>query len=205
MVASGGFRDAFIEVHVLPADLAGQQPRDGGFAAAHEAGQADERRGRGSVVIGGFCVENASINRRESVSFENVDCTIEGSEFDFGAAGIESAEERIAHISAEVMLVSGGSQFRFVVHFAFQGSGAQVERISGRKADFDHAAVILQPVNSVGQKFAVEKNVAGRGLRPARDSCANRAGGKLPLMEETSMRPAQRMHWNEPPTVFTVR
>ena len=40
---SGGFRDALIEVDVRPADLAGQQPGDGGLAAAHESGQADER------------------------------------------------------------------------------------------------------------------------------------------------------------------
>jgi hypothetical protein len=32
------FDDALVEIHVLPANLTREQPRDGGFAAAHEPG-----------------------------------------------------------------------------------------------------------------------------------------------------------------------
>src|SRR5580704_8120881 len=39
---SGMFDDALIEVHMLPPNLPGEQPRDGGLAAAHESGEADE-------------------------------------------------------------------------------------------------------------------------------------------------------------------
>src|SRR6202041_820697 len=66
----------------------------------------------------------------------------------------------------EVMLVSGRRQLRFVVHFAFEGGGAEVEGISGGKANFDYAAIILQRVSAVGQKLPSEKNVAGGSLRP---------------------------------------
>ena len=41
--SSAASDDAFIEIHVLPADLAAQQARGGGLAAAHEADEADER------------------------------------------------------------------------------------------------------------------------------------------------------------------
>src|ERR1700684_4154783 len=37
------FDDAFVEVHVLPTNLAGQQPSDGRFPGAHKAGQANAR------------------------------------------------------------------------------------------------------------------------------------------------------------------
>ena len=46
-VEAGGLDDVLIEVHMLPANLAGEQASGGGFAAAHEADQADKlRRGR---------------------------------------------------------------------------------------------------------------------------------------------------------------
>ena len=63
------------------------------------------------------------------------------------------------------MVVRGGRELRFVVHFALQRSGAQIEGIAGREADFDHAAVIFQAIRAVGQEFAVEKDVAVGGLR----------------------------------------
>src|SRR5580700_396585 len=58
------FDDAFIEVHMLPADLAAQQARDGGLAAAHEADQADERaRASVSGHRCSFCGERANQSR----------------------------------------------------------------------------------------------------------------------------------------------
>src|ERR1700722_2108689 len=39
------FDDVVIQVHVLPANLPGQQPGDGGFSSAHKTGQADDRAG----------------------------------------------------------------------------------------------------------------------------------------------------------------
>ncbi len=64
-----------------------------------------------------------------------------------------------------MLLVGLGREAGFVIHFAFQRSGAQIKRIGGREANFDDAAVILQAINSVGQKFAGEQNIAGGGLR----------------------------------------
>ena len=53
-----------------------------------------------SVVMAGFCVENG-LNQSiaewlQSVTFENIDCTIEGSHLNLGAAFIKSAEESVA-------------------------------------------------------------------------------------------------------------
>ena len=73
---------------------------------------------------------------------------------------------RRCRISRYEMLVGGGDQLRFVVHFALQRSRAQIEGIAGRKAHFDHAAVVLQAVGAVGQEFAVEENISLGGLRP---------------------------------------
>ena len=39
---AGKVRDALIEIDVRPAELAGQQPRGGRFAAAHESREADK-------------------------------------------------------------------------------------------------------------------------------------------------------------------
>ena len=39
---AGGFGDEFIEIDVLPTDLASEQARDGGLAAAHKASETDE-------------------------------------------------------------------------------------------------------------------------------------------------------------------
>src|SRR5580692_6954794 len=102
----------------------------------------------------------------QSIAFKNVDCTIEGGHLNLGAAFIESAEKSVAPTRHEVALVGRGRQLRFVIYFSLQRSGAEVEGISGREAQFDYAAVVLQRVGSVGQKLAGEKNVAGGGLRP---------------------------------------
>src|SRR5580704_1811456 len=63
------------------------------------------------------------------------------------------------------MRMGGRSEAGLAVYFAFEGCGAQIEGIARRKMDFDHAAVILEAVNSVGKKFAVEQNVALGRLR----------------------------------------
>ena len=94
------FDDALIEVHVLPADLAAQQARDSGLAAAHKADQADERARRGVQWSSADLVsQRVAINqfsKSKSITFEDVDCTIEGSHLNLGAAFIESAEQSVA-------------------------------------------------------------------------------------------------------------
>ena len=101
----------------------------------------------------------------QSITFKNVDCTIEGGQFDFGAAGIEGAEQTVAEPAVEMLLVGLGREAGFVDYFAFQLRGAQVKRIGRRKSDFDNAAVILQAVQSVGKKLAGEQDIAGGSLR----------------------------------------
>lgn len=86
----------------------------------------------------------------QSITFKNVDCTIEGGQFDFGAPGIERAEQTVSESAVEMLLVGLGRETGFVDYFAFQRSGAQVKRIGRRKSDFDNAAVILQAIESVG-------------------------------------------------------
>src|SRR5580704_9051147 len=63
-----------------------------------------------------------------------------------------------------MLLMVLGSEAGLVDYFPLQRGGAQVERIGRRKANFDHAAVILQAINAVGKEFAGEKNVAGGSL-----------------------------------------
>ena len=63
------------------------------------------------------------------------------------------------------MRMSGRNEAGLAVYFAFEGCGAQIEGIARRKMDFDHSAVILEAVNSIGKKFAVEQNVALGRLR----------------------------------------
>src|SRR3984957_8755947 len=64
------------------------------------------------------------------------------------------------------MLVGGWRQFRLVVDFALERSGTHVEGVCRRKANLDHAAIVLQRIGSVGQKLTIEQNIAGRGLGP---------------------------------------
>src|ERR1700722_1650471 len=100
----------------------------------------------------------------QSITFKDIDCTIEGGQFNFSAAGIEGAEQAVAKEALEMLLVALGSAGSFVDYFALQRGGAQVERIGRREADFDHATVILQTINAVGKEFAGEKNIAGGSL-----------------------------------------
>src|SRR5271156_6083451 len=95
----------------------------------------------------------------------DVDCTIEGTQIDFGAPRIESAEESIAKFGEE-MMVRRRREIRFVVNAALQGSGAQIEGIPRREAHLNYAAVVFKEVGSIGHKLAVEKDVPFRGLGP---------------------------------------
>ena len=45
----GAFDDVFIQIEVLPSDLAGKKSRRCGFAAAHKANETDELRGQCAV------------------------------------------------------------------------------------------------------------------------------------------------------------
>ena len=63
----------------------------------------------------------------QSITFKNVDCTIEGGQFDFRAAGIESAEQAVAEPAVEMLLVGLRRQAGFVIYFAFQRSSAEVK------------------------------------------------------------------------------
>src|ERR1700735_385014 len=101
----------------------------------------------------------------QSITFKNVDCTIEGGQFDFGAAGVEGAEQTVAKAAVEMLLMSFWSQAGFVVYFAFERSSTEVKRIRGREANLDNATVILQAIESVGKKLAGEQDVTGGGLR----------------------------------------
>ena len=54
----------------------------------------------------------------QSITFKDIDCTIEGGQFNFSAAGIESAEQAIAEPAVEMLLMALGRQARFVDHFS---------------------------------------------------------------------------------------
>jgi len=102
----------------------------------------------------------------QSIPLQDVDCTIEGREVYLGVAKIERAEEAIAEFGMpEMVALRGRSELRLVIYFSLVGTGAEVERIAGRKAHGDIAAVIPEEIVSVGEKFAVEKDVALGSLR----------------------------------------
>src|SRR4029077_396394 len=95
-----GFGDQLVEVHVVPADLASEQARDGGLAGAHESDEADEPAWAQVIFHrrSWYCLglhRDQSVFRcgmAQSITLSDVDCTIEGSKFDFGAARVEGAE-----------------------------------------------------------------------------------------------------------------
>ena len=64
--------------------------------------------------------------RTQSIPLQDVDCTIEGTEFDFGSAGVHAPEERIAD-APEGVVMRGGGKFGLVVDFALQRRGANVK------------------------------------------------------------------------------
>src|ERR1700683_1789715 len=102
----------------------------------------------------------------QSIPFQNVDCTIEGSDIDLGVAEVERTEKTVAEFGMpEMMLAGGRRELGLGIHFAFVRGGAEVKGIAGRKADGNVAAVIFEEVVSVGEKLAVKENVAFRGLR----------------------------------------
>src|SRR5271154_3929712 len=117
--------------------------------------------GRIEVVIGS---EFSRYGIAQLLMLQNVDCTIEGGQFDLRAARVERAEQGFAESRNKMRRMSGGHQRCFVVDLALQRRSAQVERIARRETDFDHSAVVLQTVSSVGKKVAGKKNVAARGL-----------------------------------------
>ncbi len=108
-MAPAGFGDAFIEIGFRPAELAGKQARGGGFAAAHESGEADEsaktvfNRHRIQSVAR-WCKSGACFASIRSIALQDVDCTIEGTQFDAGAAGVERSEKRVAESRQEVVM-----------------------------------------------------------------------------------------------------
>ena len=114
------FDDALVEVHVQPSNLTSEQPRDSGFAAAHESGKANERArtyfvnhwGRLSVMKLRNC------GMAQSITFKDIDCTIEGGQFNFGAAGVKGAEQTVAEPAVEMLLMALGRQAGFVDHFS---------------------------------------------------------------------------------------
>ena len=67
----------------------------------------------------------------QSITFKNVDCTIEGGQFDFCAAGIESPDQAVAKPVVKMLLMGLRRQGGLINYFAFQRSGAQVKRIRG--------------------------------------------------------------------------
>src|SRR5579862_2887472 len=80
---------------------------------------------------------------RKSVTLENVDCSVEGSQFHFCSSLIECAKKRIPPSRHKVMLVSGRRQLGFVHDFSLQRRGAHIEGVRRRKPNLDDAAVIF--------------------------------------------------------------
>src|SRR5262249_37512478 len=91
--------------------------------------------------------------------------TIERSEFDFGVAGVESAEDGVAESRVGALRMRGRRKAGLVIDLALERRGAEIEGIPGREVDFDHAAVVFEAIDSVGKKFAVEEDVALGSLR----------------------------------------
>src|SRR5580700_6067372 len=140
----GDFDDAFIEVHVLPADLAAEQAGDGGLAAAHEADQADERaRAR---LSGHRCILCGK--RDDQSRFRML---------------IVPSKEVISILARPSLKVPKSALPQRGMKWRWCGEGV------------NFASLFTLPLSEV------------------------------PLREEASMRPAQRMHVNEPPTVLTLR
>lgn len=53
----------------------------------------------------------------QSITFKDIDCTIEGGQFNFSAAGIEGAEQAVAKAAVEMLLMVLGSEACLVDYF----------------------------------------------------------------------------------------
>ena len=67
----------------------------------------------------------------QSIALQDVDCTIERTEFDFGMAGVESAEDSIAKSRINGMRMNRRRKAGLIIDFAFERSGAEIERVAG--------------------------------------------------------------------------
>jgi len=116
---AGVFDDALIEVHMQPSNLTSEQARDGGFAAAHESGKADESAH--TYFVNHWkrmpVMELRNCGMAQSITFKDIDCTIEGGQFNFSAASIEGAEQAVAKAAVEMLLMVLGSEACLVDYF----------------------------------------------------------------------------------------
>ena len=67
----------------------------------------------------------------QSIALQDVDCTIERTEFDFGMACVESAEDGVAKSRVHTLRMNRRRETGLVIDFAFERGGAEIEGVSG--------------------------------------------------------------------------
>src|SRR5271155_3695202 len=98
---------------MLPTDLPGEQSGNGGFPTAHESDQADEFSY--ADLIRHWYQNCVRCGMEQSITLANVDCTIEGHQFDLGVASIECPEKTVAELGMGALWVDRRRQSRLVV------------------------------------------------------------------------------------------
>src|SRR5882724_680864 len=156
------FFNALIEIDKAPGELTREERADGGFAGAHEPGEAQDRDTglRPARKRSGRHV----IFARILVALQNANCTTVGGELDLRETLTDGAKEAFGELGSEALdavrigLEEGGGA---VVHGAQGGLGVEVEGIGTGEADFDETLAALHGVQTGADEIAVEENVAG--------------------------------------------
>src|SRR5579862_2827941 len=94
--------------------------------------------------------------KRCQLALQDFDCTTEGRELYLCVAIVDGPEEALGQgVARRTHIVAVRNYGRLVHDVTIERSGADVEGVGRRKADFDCAAVVLQDVYAAAREAAI--------------------------------------------------